>query len=136
MKAHLASDQSTLGHRALATVLVIEDAATLIDLLVAERANAGLRVATAGDNRQALAALEGVPPDGMVLDLAQPDVSRDRLMELLTRDPVMARVSVLILTAVRVEQAQPALMDSAADFRRKPLQIDDLATRGQQVLTD
>ena len=114
----------------------MEDAATLIDLLVAERANAGLRVATAGDNRQALAALEGVQPDGMVLDLALPDVSRDRLMELLTRDPVMARVSVLILTAVRVEQAQPALMDGAADFRRKPLQIDDLATRGQQVLTD
>src|SRR5262245_19106473 len=96
----VAPELAALGGSASATVLVVEDDAHLTDLLAAVLAEAGLRVATAGDGRQALSALEVVRPDGIVLDLALPEVSGYRLMELLKRDPATAHVPVLILTAL------------------------------------
>lgn len=109
-------------------VLVVEDARSLADVVLEGLRDQGMAVDVAYDGREAMAKLDTVPYDVVVLDRDLPEVHGDTLCRILAArdDPVM----VLMLTAAgspgeRVE----GLAMGADDYLPKPFHFPELVLR-------
>jgi CheY-like chemotaxis protein len=81
-------------------VLVVEDDDDLRDSLLALIDSVGLHALGAADGRQALACMRGrVRPSLILLDLMMPGMDGWTLRGRLLRDPELARIPVIVLTA-------------------------------------
>jgi CheY-like chemotaxis protein len=107
-------------------VLLVEDdraiRETIAELLEAE----GYGVRCAGNGAEALALLASeAPPQVIVLDLMMPVMDGWEFREALKRDPHLARIPVIVLSASnRLEQRIDAL--GAAAFLPKPFEVGRL----------
>ena len=81
------------------TVLVVDDEADIAAYLGSVLEDAGMRVVTAHDGEEALAAIERHPPDLISLDLVMPRKSGIRLLAELRRHREWSRIPVVIVTA-------------------------------------
>jgi CheY-like chemotaxis protein len=109
-------------------VLVVEDDAAIRDLLAqAALDEPGMRVLTARDGAEALAAFARVRPDVVLLDMRLPGIDGAEVCRRLKADPATAGVPVIALSAsVDPAAAQEAGCD---DFVAKPFELDDLMAR-------
>lgn len=108
------------------TVLLVEDdydvRDTLQDLLESE----GFDVIPAANGKQAIDFLRYAKPGGdfvVVLDLMMPMVSGWEVLELLTKDSRLARIPVIVLSALATERPP-----RAQEFVRKPFTMQTLVT--------
>ena len=108
------------------TVLLVEDdydvRDTLQDLLESE----GFDVIPAANGKQAIDFLRYAKPGGdfvVVLDLMMPMVSGWEVLELLTHDSRLARIPVIVLSALATERPP-----RAQEFVRKPFTMQTLVT--------
>jgi CheY-like chemotaxis protein len=108
------------------TVLLVEDdydvRDTLQDLLESE----GFDVVPAANGKQAIDFLRDAKPGGdfiVVLDLMMPMVSGWEVLELLTRDARLARIPVIVLSALATERPP-----RAQEFVRKPFTMQALVS--------
>jgi CheY-like chemotaxis protein len=81
------------------TVLVVDDEPDVAFYLGSVLEDAGLNVVFAHDGDEALAAIRRQPPDLISLDLVMPRKSGIRVLAELRRNPVWARIPVVIVTA-------------------------------------
>lgn len=81
------------------TILVVDDEPNVRDFLRMVLEDAGFQVRTAEDGEQALEMIRSDPPDLVSLDLIMPKRSGHRLLFDLKRDPILARIPVLVVTA-------------------------------------
>ncbi len=81
------------------TILVVDDEPDVRHYLAAILEDAGFTVQTAGDGEQALAMIQRQPPDFISLDLIMPRKSGHKLLYELKKDPALARIPVLVVTA-------------------------------------
>lgn len=85
---------------------------------------AGNRVITASNGREALGLLQERPPPCLILlDLMMPVMDGWQLRAALRRDPRLAEIPVIVVSAVSEEMAARL---GAADFLPKPIDIDKL----------
>jgi DNA-binding response OmpR family regulator len=108
--------------------LVVDDDLDIRELvgLVAQRA--GCEVIDAADGAQALAAVEGVVPDIVVLDVAMPGLSGLEVCRRLRQDPATRDVPVLMLSAAARPTDHVAALESGADlYLTKPFSPAALA---------
>ena len=84
----------------MSTVLVVDDEAGARRALVRLLSNEGYDTVSAGDGREALAALETSRPDVILLDIAMPGMDGLELLEHLQRHPQLKALPVVVLTAL------------------------------------
>lgn len=122
--------------RAHGKVLYIEDNAlnrAVFEGLLMSRPNVALRCAATGGEgvRAALAD----PPDLIVVDLHLPDMDGYGVLEALRREQILDGVPIVTLTAsAMAEDRDRALAAGFADFWTKPLSLDGLTARLDELL--
>ena len=107
------------------TVLVVEDDPDIRDIVQDLLEAEGYDVVPASHGRQALEFLTGVKtsdkPDLVILDMMMPLVDGRQVLDSMQRDPALASIPVLVISAVAREK--PA---GATAFLRKPVSLEKL----------
>jgi DNA-binding NtrC family response regulator len=115
-------------------VLIIEDEAVFAKAVAKRLARAGYKSAIAGTLRDALEQYRELAPDLILLDMRLPDGSGlDFLAKL--REQHGAGTAVLVLSAYgELEDAVAAMKLSAADYLKKPIDLEELVVNVEKVL--
>ncbi|NRQ38977.1 response regulator transcription factor [Nonomuraea sp. NN258] len=113
-------------------LLVVDDEATVRELLAAALRFAGFRVSSAATGTEAVAAAAAEPPDLVLLDVMLPDLDG---FEVVRRLRERQSVPVLFLTA-RDRQADKitGLSLGADDYVTKPFDLEELIARIRAIL--
>lgn len=112
------------------TVLVVDDTPESLDLIDAILSEEGLEVRTALGGVAAMASVRERRPDLILLDLMMPGMSGIEVCEALKREPELARIPVVFLTAMREsEQELEAFRVGAVDYVTKPVKPEILIAR-------
>jgi CheY-like chemotaxis protein/DNA-binding CsgD family transcriptional regulator len=105
-------------------VLAVDDEPALLDLVAAVLSAAGHRVRTAGDGRQALAALAAETPDVVLLDVLMPELDGWEVLEAIGADPTLADLPVVMMTALSGERdVIRGHLTGAVEYVVKPFDI-------------
>lgn len=116
-------------------VLIIEDDASVCELLFACLTKAGYRVSVAQSGEAALAQIEEDPPHVVVLDLTLPGMNGLDVCRAMRRDPWMGKIPVLMLTGKAEEDDIVAGLEVGADdYMTKPFSPKLLAARVKALL--
>jgi CheY-like chemotaxis protein len=102
-------------------VLVVDDDRDIRETLEELLHSAGWEVASAANGREGLEQLQRAAFDLVVLDLMMPVMTGWQFREAQLRDPSVAHVPVIVISAVH-----PATALDAAAFLPKPFDIDQL----------
>lgn len=125
-----------LDRFSLARVLIIDDSAANVALLEKVLTLAGLRsIQSATDPRDALARLDDIDPDVILLDLHMPHVDGFEVLRQLQERAAGAYVPVLVLTAdTSTDAVHRALRLGARDFVTKPFDMVEVTLRVHNLL--
>ena len=107
--------------RAMPLILVVDDEYDIRDLIAEALALEGFDVSTASNGKDALEQARANPPDLILLDLMMPVMSGWEFMEAQRRDPELASIPVLVVTA-----SFDSEVEGAAALMRKPFDLDTL----------
>jgi DNA-binding response OmpR family regulator len=108
-------------------VLVVDDEPDFVDLIVhGLRAN-GFDCAEASNGMDALEKARTLKPDAVILDIMLPDLDGFTVCEMLRRQPLTARIPVLMLTCLGGAMSRlNGLSAGADDYLTKPFKTADL----------
>jgi len=134
-----ASQPGSGGHagpdRAAPVVLVAEDSRTLRSILRGQLREHGYQVIEAHDGAEAVAVCRRERPDVVLLDVEMPLMDGHLVLANLKRDPVLADVPVVFVTArVTTEDVVQGLDLGAHDYLRKPFEAPELLARVHAAL--
>ena len=116
-------------------ILVVDDEPDILELVRFNLVQAGFQVETAATAEQALAAVRRSPPDVVVLDLMLPDRPGMDVCREIRRDPGLAGVAVIMLTARGEEVDRVVGLELGADdYVTKPFSVRELLARVKAVL--
>ncbi len=93
-------------------ILVVDDEADVRDYLRTALEDAGFRVGTATDGREALESVHREPPDLISLDLVMPKYPGAKFFQELKRDKSLSKIPVLIVTGHARDDLGKADFDS------------------------
>lgn len=112
-------------------ILVIDDEAMVRDTVAEFLDDEGFNVLAAADGAEALALLgrSAIRPALILLDLAMPNVDGWGFRELQTRDPALASIPVIVVTAAAGDADMPGVT-----VLGKPLRLPELSQAIAQVL--
>ena len=118
-----------------ATVLICDDEAPLRELVGATLGAEGHSIAEASDGEEALERARALRPDLIVLDVGMPRRSGLEVLGELRRDPGLASIPVIMLTA-RAQVADRAVAaEAGADrYLSKPFSPLELAAVAEELL--
>jgi two-component system phosphate regulon response regulator PhoB len=112
------------------SILVVEDEADLADLLKYNLEREGFRCRCATDGESGLAEALEEPPDLLILDRMLPRMSGDQVISRVRREPVMAGLPILMLTAKAEESDElVGFALGADDYITKPFSMKLLLAR-------
>ncbi len=116
-------------------ILVVEDEPAIAELIAINLRHAGFEVALAADAAQALAAVDAVLPELVVLDWMLPDQSGLHLAKGWRNAPRTRELPIIMLTA-RGEEVDKVLgLDAGADdYLTKPFSTNELLARIRAIL--
>jgi two-component system phosphate regulon response regulator PhoB len=116
-------------------VLVVEDEASLATMLRYNLEKQGFRVEEALDGQEAMARIEEVAPDIVLLDWMLPVMSGIEVCRQIRRRPSTRDLPVIMVTARTEEQdAVRGLNTGADDYITKPFSMDSLLARMRALL--
>jgi two-component system, OmpR family, KDP operon response regulator KdpE len=115
-----------------ATILVVEDDASIMQFVCASLSASGLRPVSATTGAQALEEAARKPPELLIVDLGLPDMDGVDLIAKLRRT---ISAPVLVLSARIQEQQKIAALDAGADdYLVKPFGVGELLARVRAML--
>ncbi len=118
----------------MSTVLVIDDEESVTEFLREVLEDAGYRVETATDGYRALALVQEVPPDAILLDIRMPDLDGLQVMERIQQ--IDGGLPVILMTAFgTTEMAIQAMKAGAFDYIVKPFNLDELLLTVKKAVT-
>jgi two-component system phosphate regulon response regulator PhoB len=118
-----------------ARILVVEDEADIREMLVVNLRHAGLDPLSAESAEEAVALIEGTPPDLIVLDWMLPGRSGVDLAKDLRAHPKLRTIPVIMLTARAQEGDKLQAFDVGADdYMTKPFSPRELVARVRAML--
>ena len=121
VEASATADTAAAG---AATVLVIDDDATVRELMQRLLAREGFRVVTATSGEAGLRLAKELRPDAITLDVIMPSMDGWAVLAALKADPEVAEIPVIMLTIVDDKNMGYAL--GASEYLTKPLDRDRL----------
>ena len=118
-----------------ATILIVDDEAnlrrTLAEILVAR----GYTTVEASDGSAAIELLEKSAPDLIFTDWKMPNVGGEQLLEYLRKQPRLAAIPVIVITAFgSSHSAIEAVRLGAYDFVTKPFDLDEIVLAAERAL--
>ena len=114
-------------------VMIVEDDATIARLVELELEHAGYAVAKFGDGESALAALDEVQPDLVLLDIMLPGADGLEVARIIRGRGL--KMPILMLTARSETQDVVTGFDAGADdYLRKPFEVPELLSRVRALL--
>jgi DNA-binding response OmpR family regulator len=115
-------------------ILIVDDEASVVEVVSLYLKREGFTVRTAQDGRQALAAIQDNPPALVVLDLMLPSIDGIEIMRRVHEDP-LTRMPVIMLTARSQETDRIYGLEMGADdYVVKPFSPAELVARVKAVL--
>ena len=119
----------------MSTIVVVDDDADILGLLEYKLTAAGHQVTAEADGEAGLAAIHEVKPDLVVLDWMMPRMTGIEVCLELRKDPELADVPVLFLTAKAQESdVQRGFAAGGNDYVVKPFSPRELSTRIDALL--
>ncbi|MDX2227953.1 MAG: winged helix-turn-helix domain-containing protein [Verrucomicrobiae bacterium] len=116
-------------------ILVIDDEADVLDLVIFNLKNAGFSTVTAENGEIAVQKARDERPDLIVLDLMLPGTNGLDVCKILKKDSITARIPIIILTAKgEVVDKVLGLELGADDYITKPFSPRELVLRIKSVL--
>jgi len=118
-----------------ASVLVVDDEASIVLSLEFLMRQAGFRVRVANDGEAALAAIAAEPPDLILLDAMMPRRDGFDVCQTVRANPDWSRVRIIMLTAKgRDVERDKGLALGADDYITKPFSTREVVDRVKQLL--
>ncbi|MBB6251895.1 response regulator transcription factor [Nitrospirillum iridis] len=112
------------------TVLVVDDTPETLGFLTDALDQAGLTVLVATDGESALALLEQVTPDLVLMDAVMPGLDGFETCRRLKRDKALAHLPVIFMTGLsETEHVVRGLQAGGVDYVTKPIVVDELMAR-------
>jgi len=116
-------------------ILVVDDELDALEVLGFKLREAGFSPIFASDGLKALAAIRAERPDLVVLDLMLPELDGLEVCKLMRRDPALASIPVLMLTAKAAEMDRVVGLELGADdYVTKPYSPRELVLRIRKLL--
>ncbi len=124
-----------MGAEANATILVVDDNTDNVEILRAFLTSRGFAVESAPDGRTALARLEEVRPDLVLLDVMMPGMDGWEVCRIIKQHPSLGDTRVMMVTAKGgFEDKFEGLRSGADDYLVKPVDFPDLLEKVQRNL--
>lgn len=119
----------------MTTILIVEDEETLREELAYNLGQEGYKVLTTGDGEEALHLIRKRKPDLVVLDIMLPGLDGLSVCRLVRRDPEVAHIPIIMLTARGTQGDKMVGLDSGADdYITKPFGLGEFLARVRAVL--
>jgi len=119
----------------MSNIVVVDDDADILGLLEYKLTAAGHKVTAEADGEAGLAAIHEMKPDLVVLDWMMPRLTGIEVCLEMRKDPTMADVPVLFLTAKAQESdVQRGFAAGGNDYVVKPFSPRELSTRIDALL--
>jgi DNA-binding response OmpR family regulator len=119
----------------MSTIVVVDDDADILGLLEYKLTAAGHQVTAEADGEAGLAAIQEVRPELVVLDWMMPRMTGIEVCLELRKDPELAKIPVLFLTAKAQESdVQRGFAAGGNDYVVKPFSPRELSTRIDALL--
>ncbi|MBN1966634.1 MAG: response regulator [Anaerolineae bacterium] len=119
----------------LLNVLVVEDDRKTAESLAGQLTVLGHTVSTAYGPRMAIQRLSQVIPDVILMDINMPGVNGLEIVRFLRRDPITARVPVIIISAHESLDMMHAAMEAGANhYIVKPPTLEDIEKALEHVM--
>jgi CheY-like chemotaxis protein len=117
-------------------ILVVDDSTTNIVLLEAILTEKGYQIETALNAREAFMRIEKQIPDLILLDLLMPKISGFDFLEQLRQNENTRKTPVIVISAINTDDENTRKINDleAVDFLRKPIDIQYLVKRVQEIL--
>ena len=116
-------------------VLVVDDEPNIVMSIEFLMKRAGFEVQVARNGREALEALDGAPPDLLLLDVMMPEFDGYEVCERVRRRPEWSRTKIIMLTARgRDAERQRGLALGADRYVTKPFSTRDLVDQAKELL--
>ncbi len=118
-------------------ILVIDDSTTNIVLLEAILTEKGYQIETALNAKEAFMRIEKQIPDLILLDLLMPKVSGFDFLEQLRKNEKTKDTPVIVISAINTDDENIKRINDleAVDFLRKPIDIQYLVSRVEEILS-
>jgi len=100
-------------------ILLVDDMRSFLDLEATFLARAEVRILTASTGLEGIRVARAERPDLVVLDIEMPEMNGIQACRILRSDPVTARIPVIVLTSMQMEDE--ARRAGASHFLRKPI---------------
>ncbi|MDB6167129.1 MAG: phoP 4 [Lacunisphaera sp.] len=118
-----------------AKILAVDDEPALTDLMQFHLVRAGYQVTTAANGWEAIDCIRQDRPDVILLDLMLPDLDGFGVCEILRRDPLTARIPIIIVSAwASAGSRNLGLELGALDYITKPFSPQELVERVNRFL--
>lgn len=118
-------------------VLVVDDEPNIVMSLEFLMRRAGFEVQVARNGKEALAALDGPPPDLLLLDVMMPEFDGYEVCERVRGRPEWNRTKIIMLTARgRDVERERGLALGADAYVTKPFSTRDLVEQVKRMLGD
>lgn len=118
-----------------ATVLIVEDEIDLVRLIQYNLEKEGFTVHSALDGKAAMAQLNAIQPNLVILDLMLPDMSGIQICRAIKQNPKTKKLPVMMLTARSSESDRVGGFEAGAeDYVIKPFSPKELVLRVKALL--
>jgi PAS domain S-box-containing protein len=119
-----------------ANILVVDDTADNLRLLIYMLGNQGYRVRPATGGVMAVTAAQREPPDLVLLDVMMPDMDGFEVCKALKADERTRDIPIIFLTALdTVTDKMKAFSEGGVDYITKPFQVEEVLARIKTHLT-
>jgi DNA-binding response OmpR family regulator len=116
-------------------ILVVDDEPEAVELVEFNLEQAGFAVITAADGSEALNKARANSPSLIILDLMLPEIGGLEVCKLLRRDPAVAGIPIIMLTAKAAEIDRVLGLELGADdYITKPFSPRELVLRVKKIL--
>ncbi len=116
-------------------ILVVDDEPDAVELVSFNLKAAGFDVVTAADGAEALKRAKEHQPDLLVLDVMLPEVDGLEVCKIIRRDPSVAHIPIIMLTAKAAEIDRVLGLELGADdYVTKPFSPRELVLRIRKIL--
>jgi PAS domain S-box-containing protein len=102
------------GGAAAPNVLVVDNDASMLELMVATLSGMGIAARVAPNGTQALAMIEQQPPDAVILDLVMPGMNGFDLLHALRQQPRLRHLPVFVWTSMQLNADELATLSRSA----------------------
>jgi DNA-binding response OmpR family regulator len=115
-------------------ILIVDDIEDNLSLLEAILTEEGYEVDIAKNGKSALAKIEALPPDLVLLDAMMPKMDGYEVTRRIRQNKNLPFIPILLITAYEDANVPQGLDLGANDFIRKPIEYDELMARIKATL--